>query len=178
MSTRCHVIVKGSENEPQDQWAYIYHHHDGYPEGVGKDLGKAFEEKIKSNVLGHKYTWENVIEIITNIDDEYEVDNGIHGDEEYLYVVTLERDKEGVCVDCYKILPFSFKRDSDKFTMDEGYEFIYQKVYRNTSWGVMNEKQEKDFMEYFNKELHTMHNIHLLEMLRAICDELTLRETE
>ena len=43
MSTRSHIIVKGSKSEPEDQWGYIYHHFDGYPEGVGAELREQFK---------------------------------------------------------------------------------------------------------------------------------------
>ena len=53
MSTRCNVIIK----EYDGNFFQLYHHHDGYPEGVGADL----EEYIKQMdddclVDGKKFT--------------------------------------------------------------------------------------------------------------------------
>ena len=42
MSTRCHIFIKQAEKEIP-----MYHHHDGYPDGVGaelKDILKALSE--------------------------------------------------------------------------------------------------------------------------------------
>lgn len=33
MSTRCNIIIK----DRGDRRIYLYHHHDGYPEGVGSE---------------------------------------------------------------------------------------------------------------------------------------------
>jgi hypothetical protein len=178
MSTRSHIIVRESDKSPISEWSYIYHHCDGYPEGVGSEIGDAFDEKIRSNILGNKYTLDDVHSMITGIDDYYYPDDSIHGDEEYIYVVTLEPDREGVVVDCYSTLPFSFDTHAEKFTMDAGYEFVYEKVYRNTEPYMMDQKQEKEYLEKYKTELHGLANITLLDMLKAICDELTLRETE
>ena len=77
MSTRCHIIIE----ESFDKEHYIYHHCDGYPEGVGEEL-KEILEKCPS------YDWETIMEKILAYSDQYEEDNGIHGDEEYIYVIT------------------------------------------------------------------------------------------
>ena len=76
MSTRCHIIVREVEYTEH----YIYHHHDGYPEGVGSELKKILESCPS-------YDWETIMERILGYDDQYEEDNGIHGDEEYIYEI-------------------------------------------------------------------------------------------
>ena len=76
MSTRCHVVII----EPNDTEHYIYHHFDGYPDGVGKELKKILESCPS-------YDWETIMEKILDYSDEYEEDNGIHGDEEYIYEI-------------------------------------------------------------------------------------------
>ena len=77
----------------------LYHHHDGYPEGVGRDLKKYLAEK-------HPVDWD-VCEIANGLvkgdlkyesqdfhgrpviktDDEYEITTCIHGDEDYVYII-------------------------------------------------------------------------------------------
>lgn len=82
MSTRCNIIIKDKYNE-----FWLYHHHDGYPEGVGADLTKrmnsAFEKDLDlSDVVNM---------LIKDIDDEYEITTGEHGDIEYLYKIDVDR---------------------------------------------------------------------------------------
>lgn len=80
MSTRAHVIIKKKGEED----VYAYHHCDGYPDGVGEDLkrfiideGTAAKPKLTAKLLNE---W----------DDSFEIDDGIHGDEEYIYVIDLD----------------------------------------------------------------------------------------
>ena len=82
MSTRCHIVVREVEDTDNDLCTehYIYHHHDGYPEGVGSELKKILESCPS-------YDWETIVERILGYDDQYEEDNGIHGDEEYIYEI-------------------------------------------------------------------------------------------
>lgn len=80
MSTRCHVVVIDTDNKKH----YIYHHCDGYPEGVGSEL---------TYILGNcsKYDWETICEKILE-DSSYEEDDSIHGDEEYIYHILADND--------------------------------------------------------------------------------------
>lgn len=91
MSTRCNVIIR-----QQGVQVVLYHHHDGYPEGVGMDLierfGKNFRDE-KAHVLSLSYA---VNALIKDQNDEYEWCLRLHGDIEYLYTVDLER-KTIVC---------------------------------------------------------------------------------
>ena len=101
MSTRCNIIIKTRWNKR----IYLYHHHDGYPEGVGALL---------ADYLGEMKPWQikqNPIEIANHlvkhgipymgrdwktgepkecVDDEYEITTGIHGDIDYLYVLNCK----------------------------------------------------------------------------------------
>lgn len=88
MSTRSSIIVMSvSENKA----TYLYHHCDGYPEGVGAHLVAKYKE------LGTQPSFQEVVDRITE-DSDYEVTGGIHGDIEYLYVVRTD----GAEVLCYK----------------------------------------------------------------------------
>ena len=104
MSTRCHIVVE----ESFDKEHYIYHHCDGYPSGVGAEL-KEILEKCPS------YDWETIMENILGYSDQYEEDNGIHGDEEYLY--EIKAWKNNAILECY--------------TCDgpEKHDLIFSKVY-------------------------------------------------
>lgn len=81
MSTRCHIIVKENNKE-----TFIYHHHNGYPSGVGAKLESLLAE------CEHISDFNNLVDRITFIDRGYEVDDGIHGDEEFLYTITLDEN--------------------------------------------------------------------------------------
>ena len=93
MSTRCNVIIK----EYDGNFFQLYHHHDGYPEGVGTDL----EEYIKQMdddclVDGKKFT-----DFLCDPkhDDEYEYEGTNvcpHSDINYLYIIDLQK-REIVC---------------------------------------------------------------------------------
>ena len=81
MSTRCQVFVK--DNSKKKTTALLYHHWDGYPEGVGKELKKVFKEYRKI-VNGSDVRW-----FLDFLPRAYEDADCIHGDLEYLYVVDL-----------------------------------------------------------------------------------------
>lgn len=86
MSTRCHIVVRETEETDNAIYLcehYIYHHCDGYPEGVGSELKKILESCPS-------YDWETIMEKILGYDSQYEEDRGIHGDEEYIYEIDAE----------------------------------------------------------------------------------------
>ena len=124
MSTRCNIIIKTRWNKR----IYLYHHHDGYPEGVGALL---------ADYLGEMKPWQikqNPIEIANHlvkhgipymgrdwktgepkerVDDEYEITTGIHGDIEYLYVLNCKAGS----LHCYAV---GWDDQNDTFEVDLG----------------------------------------------------------
>lgn len=95
MSTRAHIkITDGFDT------FYLYHHHDGYPEGIGNDI-KAYLEKIgffsKPKYCVDQYP--SAISIVNGImkgifsslyesvDNSYELTTCFHGDEEFCYLI-------------------------------------------------------------------------------------------
>lgn len=86
MSTRCNIIVKSKSEE-----VILYHHHDGYPEGVGVELLMKVYPKLHDN---HYY---NDVEDIVNMlikdkdDDEFEYTSALHGDIEYVYEIDVDQ---------------------------------------------------------------------------------------
>ena len=129
MSTRCHVIVRNGKNENKEKWNYIYHHCDGYPSGVGKELSdiltKIHDKGISRNDFNANFITENIL----NYSDEYECDNSIHGDEEYIYLIDVEHkytigddsESNSVTLTCYEVLSFEFETDPEDFSAEEGY---------------------------------------------------------
>lgn len=82
MSTRCNIII-----EDQNQKITLYHHHDGYPEGVGLYLYNNIGEKIKTGYWRATDVANMLIK--SKDDDEYELTTGLHGDIEFLYTIDL-----------------------------------------------------------------------------------------
>lgn len=94
MSTRCNIIIKGSGTDS----VTLYHHHDGYPSGVGailKNLCKKLNEgytymecaDTATYLVKYGLSLHNTVTDKTEKDDKYEISLGTHGDAEYLYVL-------------------------------------------------------------------------------------------
>lgn len=88
MSTRCNVIIK----ERSGKFFQLYHHHDGYPEGVGADLEDYIEQMGNDCLVDGKKFSDFLCD--PKRDDEYEYEGTNicpHGDIEYLYIVDLQK---------------------------------------------------------------------------------------
>lgn len=80
MSTRASILIKDNSESS----VRLYHHHDGYPEGVGMDLVERLNKTFEY------YGWEQFANrLVKDSKDEYELTSDIHGDEEYLYEVDV-----------------------------------------------------------------------------------------
>lgn len=82
MSTRCNIIIKDKRGK-----IYLYHHHDGYPEGVGSDLFERLKVLFLNTYL-YKTSLANFLVKDTN--DEYNITDSIHGDIDFLYTIDCE----------------------------------------------------------------------------------------
>lgn len=97
MSTRCNIIIK----DHSDERVVLYHHHDGYPEGVGHDLRGFLDKKFS----GYWFPWTFGLanSLVKNrcglFDDEYEITSCIHSDIEFLYVINLKARS----LRCYRV---------------------------------------------------------------------------
>ena len=105
MSTRCNIIIKdGAER------IYLYHHHNGYPMGVGTELQDYLQRKygetwrkfwcgtsIANDLVKGHINYPLARE--PHEDDEYEVTYGLHGDVEYVYVINCRART----IRCYSI---------------------------------------------------------------------------
>lgn len=82
MSTRCNIVI-----EKKDDTLYLYHHCDGYPEGVGAELLKL------KDTLKRGMTPSDVYDTLVYLyGDDYEPTEGLHGDVEYVYTIKLDDD--------------------------------------------------------------------------------------
>ena len=102
MATRAHIRIYYN-----DKSIMLYHHCDGYPEGIGSDLKKVVDEIYKNDIFAVNKLIKG--ELIAN-DSTYELTDCLHGDEEYVYVIDC-RDKTIKCFrrswndsfeDCFK----------------------------------------------------------------------------
>lgn len=104
MSTRATIkITEGSDT------IWVYHHSDGYPDGIGSDLKKYIKnikywscdeiatDLVKGKKCGKTHNiWADTY---TVGDDGYEVTTGQHGDEEYGYHI----DCDNKTLTCYRL---------------------------------------------------------------------------
>lgn len=93
MSTRAHIRI---QDKDERNTCFIYHHCDGYPEGVGEELKEMMDSMAKCK----EWTPDFVHRSITNSDDSYEdAPEGQHGDEEYAYLI----DCDSRTLTCYAV---------------------------------------------------------------------------
>lgn len=85
MSTRASIIVCDQTGKR----LYIYHHTDGYPDGVGQDLKDFLETYTKAS----DSTWDcyDITMKILALGEDYENATSIHGDVEYKYIISTDR---------------------------------------------------------------------------------------
>ena len=81
MSTRCNVIIK--RKGYQD--IILYHHFDGYPQGVGYDLHCRLKK-----INGNWYECDIANNLVKDKEDDYEITSCIHGDIDYLYTIDCD----------------------------------------------------------------------------------------
>ena len=98
MSTRATILIKSKK---QNEQVRIYHHFDGYPEGVGADL-KGYLKTLQ---------WWDVYDMANDLikgkcgivdrkpDMGYDLTSCQHGDEEYAYLI----DCDNKTLKCYKV---------------------------------------------------------------------------
>lgn len=110
MSTRCNIILEDAKTRKR---IYLYHHHDGYPEGVGADLAR-FVAKWNRHYYYRIEEYANALlkgiesEFYGRKDDEYELTSGLHGDIEYCYLIKMSEDAEAgkntAVLEAYQVL--------------------------------------------------------------------------
>lgn len=101
MSTRATILIK---SEKQNEEIRIYHHCDGYPEGVGNSLKEYLKEQkdwwvyeIANELIKGKCKFKSFNKYVS--DQMYELTPCQHGDEEYAYLI----DCDNKTLTCYKI---------------------------------------------------------------------------
>lgn len=113
MATRSVVIVKDNDKE---NW--IYHHWDGYPEGVGFDLVrrskkfKSYEDKWYGDDITNK--------LVKDTTDSYEITNGYHKDIDFLYVIDCQEEK----IKCFRITKYDWNTYRDIINSDNKIDLL------------------------------------------------------
>lgn len=97
MGTRCNVIVKCGKELFQ-----LYHHYDGYWEGVGQDIINYFDSHVVTR--GHFDDFDYASSVAYGISDwnaSFELEETFrpHGDIDYIYVIDLD-SHELHCGEC------------------------------------------------------------------------------
>lgn len=99
MSTRCEVLIQTQDGE---QHKY-YHHHDGYPWGVGWDLTQKIMQYPK------RFSSENMLRTILTHDYEPEALTVEHGDSEFFYYI--KSTENGITLKYAERKPYNFEPD-------------------------------------------------------------------
>lgn len=111
MSTRCGIIIKDYTIYNGKKYNFkltLYHHHDGYPGGVGKYLmEKIYPMLVRSNNLDCDIIANKLIKDAK--DTEYEITVYRHTDIEYRYIIDIPMKK----IFCYPCR-YSRKGSSNK----------------------------------------------------------------
>ena len=138
MSTRASIIVKDSKSKYN-----VYHHCDGSPDGVGKELERVYRNCDPIDAAEAKKR-------LLEYDDEYRDTSYIHGDEEYIYVVDTDERK----IECYSVTGKYFMNASERVI--EETEPLYVQLF-DTYIKVLEElkerlKHEVVAFRYFKKD--------------------------
>lgn len=119
MSTRSTITIKGNYATLK-----LYHHCDGYPEGVGFDLMNRFYKKFQNEIYPDFNDVCN--NLVKDTNDEYEITEYNHVDREYEY----EIDTEAKTIRCWKVdWEFDKKEDSCDWKAHRGEEIDLVKLW-------------------------------------------------
>ena len=104
MSTRATIRVE--DNEGEGLW--IYHHCDGYPQGVGEELKELL---VKVGKYADIYDVANYLFKYGKKYGDYELTSDLHGDSEFVYNI----DMGSRTLECYA---YPFEEEDLEFTFD------------------------------------------------------------
>ena len=87
MSTRANIVIKQGARK-----TYLYHHHDGYMEGLGQALKKYVEgHDVSDPGRTARSLLRGDARVYDDGHNEMERTNGIHADAEYVYTIDSDR---------------------------------------------------------------------------------------
>ena len=82
-----------SNTEPAPKYIYLYHHWDGSPSGVGRELEHFLRGRDDGEIPIGESTWDaaRIAEELLRSASGYQKSDGLHGDVEYGYVIDCNR---------------------------------------------------------------------------------------
>jgi len=93
MSTRANVFIRGSQGDREKE--VLFHHCDGYPEGVGRYLARILEKLPKDaegNVQPEYLQKKRMAEFICEQDNDFQITTPCSaGDSEFDYEIDLQK---------------------------------------------------------------------------------------
>lgn len=124
MSTRCNIILWGEEQGKQVFYKQVYHHSDGYLEGVGADLADLATELMgeeETDITPRRFACK-----LAGHSPKYEFENDLHepypnSDIEWRYDMFFAKD--GITVRCEHYISYP-----DEFV--ESFEFSIKRTKR------------------------------------------------
>lgn len=160
MSTRANVVIKKTAKNGNVSYAQLYHHHDGYCSGVGKDLSEYMDEigvmpdEEKKKVLEDPVSFAKWLSH-DDRHDEYEYEGtsvNLHGDIKYLYVIDLTNKT----ITCYSNLDWDGKIDDLAKVNGEAKQCEdYFMCYSVSMWQKFDEYEDKIREEWEDEEFET-----------------------
>ena len=157
MSTRANAVIKKTEKNGYVSYAHLYHHHDGYCSGVGKDLSEYMAEIGVMPDEEKKKVLEDPVSLakwLSHDDrhDEYEYEGtsvNLHGDIEYLYVIDLTNKT----ITCYSTWDWDGEIDDLAKVNGEAKQCEnYFMCYSVSMWQKFDEYEDKIREEWENEE--------------------------
>ena len=157
MSTRANVVIKKTTENGNVSYAQLYHHHDGYCSGVGKDLSDYMAEIEVMPYEEKKKVLEDPVSLAKWLShdarhDEYEYEGTsviLHGDIEYLYVIDLTTET----ITCYSIWDWDGEIDDLAKVNGEAKQCKnYFMCYSVSMWKKFNQFEDKICEEWENEE--------------------------
>ncbi len=109
MSTRANIVIQDEEGTK----VILYHHCDGYIEGVGVDLIRYLVSLNKNKgVASYK-------ELLAMLPEDYEETDGIHGDIAYLYTIMFTDTSIKLWVDDRRLYSYKYSNKLESFYLSQ-----------------------------------------------------------
>ena len=116
MSTRANIVIKKTVHNDIVRYYQLYHHCDGYFEGVGCDLQNIMNKVMEEPADNRKDILSSPLSLalyISEYDESFEIEEeylNLHRDIEYLYVIDINAQT----ITCYSVFMRGIGRSSDE----------------------------------------------------------------
>lgn len=134
MSTRASIVISKDGFDT----AYVYHHCDGYPDGVGKWL-----QDFLLISRGEFKTPEEMAKGLNECDYAYKIKDYVSGDEEYIYEVDMDKE----IVHCFDLEGDEFAGLDCIGGRDRVHKYVEEEQKVIFTHGYSEESMEKYFVD-------------------------------